>query len=318
MVSIIIPNFNHSKYLVERIESVLNQSFVDFECIILDDASTDSSREIIMFYKERDSRIKFFPSTTNSGSPFFQWNKGVKLAVYDLIWIAESDDRCKFNFLENSVKVHIENPEIAISFCQSSKINGDGIKMGSWKSYTDDLDDIQFSHDFIMDGEGFVEKFLIHRNVIPNASGVVFKKSAFEKSGGANEKLTTNSDWLTWLKMLINQKIFFISDELNEFRFHDQSVIAKHSNDSVNFYKEMYDFTLRIQFEKWCFINEIKLNKGILAINHLYISFERGNRGIYNYKNRKWVKGLKDIFMASLYPIPTLGYVKRILNQGKL
>jgi glycosyltransferase involved in cell wall biosynthesis len=114
-VSVIIPNYNHARFLSERIESVLQQSFTDFECIVLDDGSTDNSRGIIEGYAARDARIKFYPSQINSGSPFVQWNKGVQLAKHDLIWIAESDDSCDADLLASLVNIHLQNPGIGLA-----------------------------------------------------------------------------------------------------------------------------------------------------------------------------------------------------------
>lgn len=92
LVSIIIPNFNHAAYLEQRIESVLKQTFQEFELILLDDSSTDKSWEIMMHYADHPLVSHCIRNEINSGSPFKQWKKGFDLAKYDLIWIAESDD----------------------------------------------------------------------------------------------------------------------------------------------------------------------------------------------------------------------------------
>src|SRR5690242_21921320 len=87
-VSVIIPNYNHARYLPRRIESVLRQSYQDFELILMDDASTDDSREVLSLYLS-DPRVRVQFNEVNSGSPFKQWNKGVKLARGKYVWIAE-------------------------------------------------------------------------------------------------------------------------------------------------------------------------------------------------------------------------------------
>lgn len=99
LVSIIIPNFNHSRFLRERLESVFNQTFEDFEVILLDDASTDSSVEILEEYA-KDPRVSHLVvNKENSGSPFRQWQRGIELSQGKYIWIAESDDSCDPDFL---------------------------------------------------------------------------------------------------------------------------------------------------------------------------------------------------------------------------
>src|SRR6266851_10178053 len=98
-VSIIVPNYNHARYLRRRIDSILSQTYQDFELILLDDSSTDNSREILDSYRDNPKvRIEF--NAKNSGSPFKQWNKGVGLAHGKYVWIAESDDYADEHLLE--------------------------------------------------------------------------------------------------------------------------------------------------------------------------------------------------------------------------
>ena len=79
MVSVIIPNYNHAKYLEQRIDSVLNQSYQDFEVIILDDCSKDNSRDVIEKYRSHERVSHIVYNEQNSGGTFNQWNKGLSL-----------------------------------------------------------------------------------------------------------------------------------------------------------------------------------------------------------------------------------------------
>lgn len=100
LVSVIIPNYNHAAYLRQRIDSVLSQSFDDFELILLDDCSTDNSREVLESYWQHPKLSHLIYNETNSGSVFRQWQKGIDLAKGEFIWIAESDDYAHPQFLE--------------------------------------------------------------------------------------------------------------------------------------------------------------------------------------------------------------------------
>lgn len=91
-VSVIIPNYCHARFLNQRIDSVLNQTYSDYEVIILDDCSTDNSREIIESYRNHPKISHIVYNEKNSGSTFIQWEKGFELARGEYIWIAESDD----------------------------------------------------------------------------------------------------------------------------------------------------------------------------------------------------------------------------------
>ena len=85
LVSVIVPNYNHEKYLPERLNSILNQTFQDFELILLDDCSTDGSREILKSFKKNSKVTHLEFSVSNSGSPFKQWAKGVNLFYQSVI-----------------------------------------------------------------------------------------------------------------------------------------------------------------------------------------------------------------------------------------
>ena len=92
LISIIIPNYNHALYLKQRIDSVLNQTFQDFELIILDDCSTDNSREIIERYRGNPKITQIIYNKKNSGGVFKQWIKGIEKVKGEYVWIAERDD----------------------------------------------------------------------------------------------------------------------------------------------------------------------------------------------------------------------------------
>jgi glycosyltransferase involved in cell wall biosynthesis len=121
-VSVIIPNYNHAPFLQRRIESVLNQTYRDFEIIYLDDASTDHSGEIFAAFAD-DQRIRAVLNTTNTGIPGKQWNKGVLEARGDYVWIAESDDYADEHFLERLVSRLDEYPTAGLAYCQSLVVN---------------------------------------------------------------------------------------------------------------------------------------------------------------------------------------------------
>ncbi|HFK5586653.1 glycosyltransferase [Elizabethkingia anophelis] len=245
-ISVIIPNYNHSAFLVERIESVLNQSYDNFEVIILDDCSKDNSREIIEKYRTHPKISHIVFNQVNSGSTFQQWNRGIDLCESEIIWIAESDDVAEPNFLEEVMKP-LSNENIVLSYSQSNKIDSEGMITGSWRDQT--ITHLtNFDEDFIFDGKKFIYNDLIHRNVIPNASAVLFKKSAFYKVGKADVDIKYNSDWLLWLKILTIGDVAFIKAPLNKFRYHSSSVIMTSKDKENVIFERRFDI---IMFERF-------------------------------------------------------------------
>ena len=118
-VSVIIPNYNHASFLEKRINSVLNQTYKNFEVLLLDDCSTDASREILEKYKSHKRIKKIILNDTNSGSTFKQWQLGLEHASGEYIWIAESDDYSDITFIEKMVKNISKSKNIGLAYCQS-------------------------------------------------------------------------------------------------------------------------------------------------------------------------------------------------------
>lgn len=122
LVTIILPNYNHASYLPERLDSIFNQTHQNFEVIILDDCSSDESLAILNPYKNHPKTAHFEVNEQNSGSPFKQWQKGLKLAKGDFVWIAESDDYCDLNFLESQLRqIREQNLDVVVAETKSVK-----------------------------------------------------------------------------------------------------------------------------------------------------------------------------------------------------
>src|SRR5580658_2738439 len=114
-VSVIVPNYNHARFLRRRVDTILAQTFQDFELILLDDCSTDESRSILREYAS-EPRVRLEFNEANSGTPFKQWNKGVRLAQGEYVWIAESDDYADAQLLERLVGVLDANSEVTFGY----------------------------------------------------------------------------------------------------------------------------------------------------------------------------------------------------------
>lgn len=128
LVSVIIPNYCHVRYLDERITSVLNQTYQNFEVIILDDCSPDdgASKAVIEKYRDNTHVSQIVYNEVNSGSTFKQWEKGFQLSKGELVWIAESDDKCEPDLLEKLVDGFRKYDNVVVSYCSSKIIDGEG------------------------------------------------------------------------------------------------------------------------------------------------------------------------------------------------
>lgn len=224
LMSIIIPNYNHARYLHKRIDSVLQQSYSDFELLILDDYSKDDSRNIISEYAKIDSRIRIILNEKNSGSTFKQWNKGIREAKGKYIWIAESDDYADINLLEKLVNKLEMDDSIGISYCNSWDVDETNQIIGDKVEFYKILDSELWTHDFVLEGKFLLDTFMSYRNIIPNASAVVIRRSVIEQVGLADESFRLNGDWLLWAKIFLVSKVAFVAERLNYFRQHTNNV----------------------------------------------------------------------------------------------
>jgi len=225
-VSVVVPNYNHARFLRQRLNSIVGQTFQDFELILLDDCSTDESRAILSEYAA-DPRARTEFNEKNSGSTFKQWNKGVRLARGEYVWIAESDDYADGRLLERLVRVLDTDPRVTFAYCRSWQISEDGQQNGFVESCFRFLDANRWTADFLADGREECRTSFLCTNPVQNASAVVFRRAIFERVGGADENLRVCGDWKLWAAMAFEGKIAYLGQPLNYHRTHDESVRSK-------------------------------------------------------------------------------------------
>jgi glycosyltransferase involved in cell wall biosynthesis len=230
-VATIVPNFNHALYLPQRMDTVFEQSKRAERVIILDDCSTDNSREIIDGYRDREN-TQILYGESNTGDPFSQWNKGIALASEDYIWIAESDDFAELDFLEKMLETAMRFPSAGIIYCQSDLVDETGEVSGDLDTHYADLDSIgRWESDFFNNGWDECLSYLVFKNTIPNASACLFRRDVFERIGLASTGFRLCGDWMTYIRLLEVSDIAFSADILNHYRRHDNT--ARNSSEKA-------------------------------------------------------------------------------------
>ncbi len=221
-VSIVIPSYNHAFYLQQRFESITAQTYKDWEAIIIDDQSTDNSVEIITKFIEKNPNFKvkhFIVNDTNSGSGYYAWQKGIKLAETKYIWIAETDDYSESTFLEELVNILDQNDKIALAFCGSNYVENDEIIYDSTNRIKDlNVEKREYK---VIDNSVFFNK-MPFETYITNGSSVVFRKQNLEIPA----TIFTNrqcSDIFLWSYLLEKSSFAFLNKNLNFFRRHEGS-----------------------------------------------------------------------------------------------
>lgn len=238
LVSIILPSYNHGRFLEKRLETIINQTFLDWELIIIDDCSTDDSYEkLLEFYLKNKSKVShFIINHKNSGSGYLSWEKGIELSQSKYIWIAETDDYSAPNFLEKQVDLLEKNKQAVLSFCTSIYVDENENLLYKSNKRTIDLNvplggSKMFSSDKLLDKMPFY-------TYITNGSSVVFRKP-INKIPQVVFEHKQISDIFLWT-YLVNSKCFlFCNKPLNFFRRHKDSTTSKMFHLSLkNIYEE--------------------------------------------------------------------------------
>lgn len=239
MVSVIIPNYCHARYLKQRIDSVLAQTYSDIEVVLLDDCSTDSSREILESYRSHPRIKQIVYNDRNSGSAFAQWQKGFALTGGEYIWIAESDDYADPTFLERCVAALDSDSDCVIAHTLSRTVNSDGRPIGRPHGIGRPTR--------TTNGRLFVIRHLLRRNELYNASMAVFRRSALP-SVADYAGFRYAGDWLFWMLTALQGNVTTIFEPLNAFRRHETATTT-HGEQTGELYTEVLQI-LQIIFGK--------------------------------------------------------------------
>jgi len=234
--SVIIPNYNHAAYLAERIESVVSQTYPHFELIILDDCSTDNSREIIESYKKYPviSHVNF--NEQNNGSPFLQWIKGVELAKNEWIWIAESDDFADSAFLQEAAKAIQLDDSIGLFYCDGIILKNNSKSVP--KKFSEQKNQVfntkKWTHSYCQEGVTELNDCLKFDNTVNNVSGVVFKKELFIKAAEKLKAFKYYGDWYLYIQLCLAAGIYYCNLPLNFYRNHSESLLNASTSSLVS------------------------------------------------------------------------------------
>ena len=226
-VSVIIPNYNYENFIIERIDSVLMQTYPIYELIILDDCSTDNSVQVIeekIKTIPESIKVNFVKNEQNSGCVFKQWKKGFELATGDYIWIAEADDSAENDFVEELIKP-FDDPEVVLSYCESARIDGNNLLI---RPKSDDLYDMcrtgEWNKSYIWSGKEEIINHLSVTNTILNVSSVMWRKKDYTEIFEQAGEFKVAGDWFIYYNILKDGKISWNSKPLNYYRKHGSSV----------------------------------------------------------------------------------------------
>lgn len=221
LVSIVIASYNYGDLIENRIESFLDQTYENIEIIVLDDCSTDNSRDVIEKFGS-NNRIRIIYNNENLG-----WiqnsNLGISMSKGEYLLFGNCDDVASRDLIENLVRPLSEDKLVGVAFCESELIDYFGNQIGSDR----DSRDRRFIHSTQSDCR--IERvemasFLSHSCVIPNLSAALFRREALALTEGFSTRYSICSDWNLFIELSLNWDFFYIRKPLNKFRQHKKNV----------------------------------------------------------------------------------------------
>lgn len=212
LVSVVMPVYNSQEFLEEAIESVLEQTYTNWELIIVDDGSPDSSYEIAEKYQQKDTRIVLHKQ--KNGGPSSARNTAVSLAKGELIAMLDPDDVMFPNRLQEQVEFLDQYPEVSIVSCLCNYVDRNNRILGT--NYTDILT-IEDCHRYLRENKII---FCLH-------SGATMYREAFLKVGGYKEEVFYTQDLDLWNRMAETGYNLVVTPKiLVNYRIHGGSIMS--------------------------------------------------------------------------------------------
>ncbi|MCB0214192.1 MAG: glycosyltransferase, partial [Anaerolineae bacterium] len=213
------PTYNGAKYLQETIESILSQTFTDYELIIIDDHSEDDTVKIVHSFK--DQRIKLIENPNRLGL-VGNWNKCLEEAKEEYICLFHQDDVMMPDNLTRKIDILKNNKSVGMVHSNVYQIGPDGSILSKWWYFKPAPNE-----DIVQPGSAIFNKLLWGVNTVCCPS-VVLKRECYEKLGGFDYQLPFTADWEMWLRIALFYDIAYLPQGLIKYRRHDSNETHKY------------------------------------------------------------------------------------------
>jgi glycosyltransferase involved in cell wall biosynthesis len=280
LVTIVVPCYNHEKYIKDTIESIINQTYKNIELIVIDDGSKDNSAKVIHRLTNKYNFI--FITRLNKGL-CATLNEGINLAKGSYFCACASDDKYTLDKIEKQVKFMESNPNFAM--CYGNKINFND---------TGDQNKIKV----LNPTSGWIFEDIILNNTIIPALTTMQKINVLKDLDGYDENLFIE-DWDMWLRIADKYEIGYLDEYLGYYRTHERNI----SKQKLKMYegqktildkwinKERFKFYLSKQKLKW--LNFLAIEHKKQAKNYIY-------PGMSQIFTSEYLKGIIKLFFINI------------------
>jgi glycosyltransferase involved in cell wall biosynthesis len=266
LVSVIIPTYNYAHLIVETLESVRNQTYTHWECVIVDDGSTDETATVVQAFLEKHPDYNFKYVQTENGGTSSAKNKGISLAKGSLIQFLDADDLLSPRKLEIQVQ-QLQAKDTALVFSSSRFFRmKEGRQVG----------EVRYPEGFLST-TSLRDEELLRRLIVNNQVTIgspLVRIDILKEAGGFDASLLNNEDWILWFKIALIHPNFTYDHHLESYvqiRLHDISAMNQHHKmflGEVRVRQEMERLLLEreLNLEN---TSLIKLNRDLLALHRV-------------------------------------------------
>jgi glycosyltransferase involved in cell wall biosynthesis len=202
--TVVIPCYNYARYLQECVDSVLAQTMPDWEAIVIDDASTDETPEVMS--RLTDPRIRLVRHEQNLGN-IGTYNQGYRMARGEFVVMLSADDRYKPEYLRRTIALFDAHPEVGLVYTPCEQIDDQGRSLGTRP--------VPHSRDGVYDEL----RWLMFDNYIPHSAAIA-RRSVLEDVGLYDPLFPRSGDWELWLRIGVKHPIGFVAEPLYDYRLH--------------------------------------------------------------------------------------------------
>lgn len=279
-ISIIVPCYNQAQYLAETLDSVLAQTFLDWECVIVNDGSPDNTEQIAKLYCDKDSRFVYV-FQQNAGLATAR-NSGINHSSGKYILPLDSDDKIGTTYIEKALHYFNDNPQTKLVYCKACRFG--------------DIDEPWYLAPYSFDQ-------LIWQNCI--FCSAIYKRVDYERTIGYNPNMKNGwEDWDFWLSLLdAKSEVHQLDEVLFYYRYHGSSMISSAMDYKEKMWVQIYrnhEELYKDQIEKIVFLhNEASTFRAQYESTHSQLIRLQSSKayriGGFLIKPFKWIKNLCKI-----------------------
>lgn len=239
LVSIVVASYNHAEFLVQRMESLISQTYQNIEILVIDDCSTDNSVEVLKKY-ESHPKVKLVIREKNGGWVVVS-NQGVEMSSGEFVIFANCDDDCDPQMIEHLVAAMQANKSAGIAYCRSWLIDEADQIIGDDFSVREYFFRQRCKVDTLISAKE-MSRFLLHSCVIPNLSAALIRRDCFASIGYLSSDYRVCCDWDLFFRIVTCYDVAYVAKPLNKFRQH-KTTIRSLTKDRV-MYEEFFRLLL--------------------------------------------------------------------------